>query len=93
MLSTLLKDFTQSYFPSHFKENIKDIKKTWKCIKSIISMKSKNSDIPSSILDNGKCFTESAFIANLFNDFVHSVEPAIQSKIKCSFKSSKDYVP
>ena len=44
-------------------------------------MKSKNSDISSSILSNGKCFTESAVIANTFNDFFHSVTPAIQSKL------------
>ena len=55
-------------------------------------MKSKNSDISSSILSNGKCFTESAVIANTFNDFFHSVTPAIQSKIKFSYKSSKDYI-
>ena len=55
-------------------------------------MKSKNSDISSSILSNGKCFTESKVIANTFNDFFHSVTPAIQSKIKFSYKSSKDYI-
>ena len=44
-------------------------------------MKSKQSDIPSSILSNGKCITESAAIANIFNDFFHSVAPASQSKI------------
>ena len=32
-------------------------------------MKSKNSDIPSTILNNGKCITESTTIANKFNDF------------------------
>ena len=50
-------------------ENIKDIKKTWKDIKSIISMKSKNSDIPLPNLNNGKSITESRTTANLFNDF------------------------
>ena len=55
-------------------------------------MKSKNSDIPSSILNNGKCITESTTIANIFNDFFHFVAPAIQSKIKFScYILSKNY--
>ena len=53
LLSTLLKGSKQTYFSFYFKDNIKDIKKTWKGIKSVISMKSKNSDIPSSIRNNG----------------------------------------
>ena len=93
LLSTLLKDSNQTNLSSYFKDNIKDIKKTWKGIKSIIYMKSKNSDIPSSILNNGKCITESTTIANIFNDFLHSVAPAIQSKIKSSCKSFNEYLP
>ena len=93
LLSTLLKDSKQTYFSSYFKDNIKDIKKTWKGIKSIISMKSKNSDIPSSILDNGKYIIKSTTIANIFNDFLHSVAPAVQSKIKFSCKSFSEYLP
>ena len=66
LLSTYLKeDSKQTYF-SYFKKNIKDIKKTCKDIKS---MKSKNSHIPSSIIKNGKCITESTTIANIFNVF------------------------
>ena len=56
-------------------------------------MKSKNSDIPSSILNNGKCITESTTFANIFNDFFHSVAPAIQWKIKFSCKSFNEYLP
>ena len=93
LLSTLLKDSKQTYFSSYFKDNIKDIKKTWKDIKSIIYMKSKNSDIPSSILNNGKCITKSTTIANIFNDFFHSVAPAVQSKIKFFCKSFSEYLP
>ena len=89
-LATLLKESKQTYFSSYLKENIKDVKKTLKNIKSITSMKSKNSDIPSTILNNGKRITESTTIANKFNDFFYFVAPAIQSKIKFFYKSSKD---
>ena len=44
LLSTFLKDSKKTYF-SYFKENIKDIKKTWNGINSIISMKIKSSGI------------------------------------------------
>ena len=42
LLSTFLKECKQTYFSSYFNENIKDIKKTWKGIKSIMFLKSKN---------------------------------------------------
>ena len=56
-------------------------------------MKSKNSDIPSSILNNGKCITESKTFANIFNDFFHFIAPTIQSKIKFTCKSFNEYLP
>ena len=56
-------------------------------------MKSKNNDITSSILNNGKCITESTAIAKIFNEFFHSAAPGIQSKIKFSCKSFNDYLP
>ena len=93
LLSTLLKYSKQTYFFSYFKDNIKDVKKTWKGIKSIISMKCKNNDIPSSILNDGKCITESTTIANIFNDFFHSVAPPIQPKLNFFCKSSNEYLP
>ena len=46
----------------------------------------------SSILSDGKCIAESTTLVNIFNDFFHSVAPAIQSKIKFSYKSSKNYL-
>ena len=93
LLSTLLQDSKQTYFSSNFKKNIKDVQKTWKVIKSIISIKGKNSDIPSPFLNNGKYITESTTIANIFNDFCHSAPPAIHSKMKFSCKSFNDYLP
>ena len=54
-------------------------------------MKNKDSEFLSSILSNGKCIAEFMFIANIFNDFFHSVAPAILSKIKFSCKSFNHY--
>ena len=47
VLSTLLKRAKEEYFTNFFNENIKDIKKTWKGIKTLLSMKQKNNDTPS----------------------------------------------
>ena len=66
LLSTFLKDSKKTYF-SYFKENIKDIKKTWNGINSIISMKLKNSGILSSILNNEKCIIEFTIITKISN--------------------------
>ena len=47
LLSTLLKRAEEKYFTNFFNENIKDIKKAWKGIKTLVSMKQKNNDTPS----------------------------------------------
>ena len=39
LLSALLKRAKEKYFTNFFNENIKDIKKTWKGIKALVSMK------------------------------------------------------
>ena len=49
LLSTLLKRDKEKYFTNFFNKNIKDIKKTWKGIKTLVSMKQKNNDTPSLI--------------------------------------------
>ena len=41
ILSTLLKRAKEEYFTNFFNENIKDIKKNWKVIKHLVSIKQK----------------------------------------------------
>ena len=54
LLPTLLKRAKEKYFTIFFNENIKDIKKTWKGIKTLVSMKQKNNDTPSLITKDEK---------------------------------------
>ena len=54
LLSTLLKRAKEKYFTKFFNENIKNIKKTWIEIKSLVSMKHKNKDTPSKIRNDEK---------------------------------------
>ena len=49
LLSTLLKKAKEKYFTNFFNENIKDIKKTWKDIKTLVSRKQKKNNTPSLI--------------------------------------------
>ena len=93
LLSTLLKDSKQQYFTDFFKSN-NDIQKTWKAIKSIISMKNKsNNDSRTSIIHEGNFIADPLSIANIFNDFFSTVAQKVQSKIKFSSKSFSDFLP
>ena len=81
LLSTLFKDSKQKYFNDFFKSNNNDIKKTWKGIKSIISMKNKSNN-DSAIIHEGNLFADPLSIPNVFNIFPNScTESAIQNKV------------
>ena len=63
LLSTLVKRTKEKYFTNFFNENIKDIKKTWKDIKTLVSMKQKNNDTPSLITKDEKYISDPVSIA------------------------------
>ena len=46
LLSTLMKKSKQAYYDRYFEKNWKNIKNTWKGIKSLISLKTVASSIP-----------------------------------------------
>ena len=71
LLSTLLKRAKEKYFTNFFNENIKDIKKIWKGIKNLVSMKQKNNDTPSLIIKDEKYINDPVSIANTFNNFFY----------------------
>ena len=62
-MSTLVKRTKEKYFTNFFNENIKDIKKTWKDIKTLVSMKQKNNDTPSLITKDEKYISDPVSIA------------------------------
>ena len=92
LLSTLLKRAKEKYFTNFFNENIKDIKKTWKGIKTLVSMKQKNNDTPSLITKDEKYINDPVSIANTFNNFFTSVAEIVHSKIKFSNKSFRNFL-
>ena len=92
LLSTLLKRDKEKYFTNFFNKNIKDIKKTWKGIKTLVSMKQKNNDTPSLITKDEKYINDPASIANTFNNFFTSVAEIVHSKIQFSNKSFRKFL-
>ena len=91
LLSTLLKRAKEKYFTKFFNENIKNIKKTWIGIKSLVSMKHKNNDTPSIIRNDEKYINDPIAIANTFNNFFTSIAETVQSKIKFSNKPFRSF--
>ena len=49
LLSTLMKKSKQAYYNRYFEKNWKNIKNTWKGIKSLISLKTVASSIPTAL--------------------------------------------
>ena len=92
LLSTLLKRDKENYFTNFFNKNIKDIKKTWKGIKTLVSMKQKNNDTPSLTTKDKKYINDPVSIANTFNNFFTSVAEIVHSKIKFSNKSFNKFL-
>ena len=61
-LSTLLKQSKKSHYNNYFRNNINNIKNTSKGIKSIISLKTKESGSPKTFLNN-----KGEFLTNIAN--------------------------
>ena len=74
LLSTLMKKSKQAYYDKYFERNWNNIKNTWKGIKSLISLKTVASSIPTVLsLDNGDTITNPYDIANTFNNYFASI--------------------
>ena len=69
-----MKKSKQVYYNKYFKRNWNNIKNTWKGIKSLISLKTVASSIPTVLsLDNGNTITNPYDIANTFNYYFSSI--------------------
>ena len=92
LLSTLMKRSKQAYFDKYFEANWNNIKNTWKGIKSLITLKSVASNVPTVLsLDNGDTITN-PYIANTFNNYFASIAETTKKNIKYSHKHFSDYL-
>ena len=92
MLSTLMKKSKQNYFTKFFENNLKNLKNTWKGIKSIISMKSSFSNTPTLLTFQNENIDNPERIANIFNNYFSTIGEKTQAKIKHSHKKYTDYL-
>ena len=72
------KEFLQTFFA----KNIKNIKNTWKGIKSVININSSNRKQPSSLMVNKKLISEPKLVAETFNEYFTTIAEKLQNKIK-----------
>ena len=69
-----MKKSKQACYDKYFERNWNNIKNTWKGIKSLISLKTVASSIPTVLsLDNGDTITNPFDIANTFNNYFASI--------------------
>ena len=83
----------QAYHDKYFERTWNNIKNTWKGIKSLISLKTVASNVPTVLsLDNGDTVTIPYDIANTFNNYFVSIVETTQKNIKYSHKHFSDYL-
>ena len=85
LLSTLLKRAKEKYFTKFFNENIKNIKKTWIGIKSLVSLKHKATPHHHSIIHGQSRFETLKPIARKKNGEIIEVR---ESKQNCTNKKN-----
>ena len=83
----------QAYYIRYFEKNWKNIKNTWKGIKSLISLKTVAASIPTVLsLDNGDTVTNPYDIANTFNNYFATIAETTNKSIKHTHKHFSDYL-
>ena len=87
----LMKKSKQNYFTKYFESNIKNLKSTWKGIKSIILLKNSASSSPNLLNFNNELTSDPLKIANVFNNHFSSIGEKTQSKIRLSNKNYTDF--
>ena len=82
-----MKKSKQAYHDKYFEKKWNDIKNTWKRIRSLISLKTKTSSVPTILFrENGDTITNPYDIANTFNNYFASIAENTKRGIKFSHK-------
>ena len=85
-----MKKSKQAYYNKYFEKICKNIKNTWKGIKSLISLKTVASSIPTVLsLDNGDTITNPYDTAN---NYFASIAETTKKSIKYTHKHFSDYL-
>ena len=87
MISTNFKQSKTNYYNYYFEANWNSIKRTWKGIKSILSIKNISADIPKTFIVDGTTISNPMEISNIFNNYFSSI--ASKTKLNISFSHKK----
>ena len=88
-----MKKSKQAYYDKYFERNWNNIKNTWKGIKSLISLKTKASSVPTVLSrENGDTITNPYDIANTFNNYFVSIAETTKRSIEYLHKHFLDYL-
>ena len=77
----LCRESKLSYYQQYFTENVKNSKKMWLGIKSIINIKNSSKTSPSSLMVDGELSHDPKIIANAFNKYFSSIAIDLQNQI------------
>ena len=86
MLSTLTKS-KKNYYDDFFKNNLNDLKNTWKGIRNLIYATKSATFVPNTLSQNDESITDPIKIANIFSNFFSTIAAKSKSKIKFSKKN------
>ena len=89
LLSTTKKS-KHAYYDKYFEKKWNNIKNTWKAIKSLISLKTKASNVPTVLSHENEDRTNPYDIANTFNNYLASIAENTKRSIKYSHKHFSD---
>ena len=93
-IKQIIKDSRKSYYTKYFENNNSNLKKVWLGIKEIINIKSKNTAIPTCIIQNKITHSDPKHIANSFNNYFSTIANSILEERKYDGnKSFKDFMP
>ena len=87
-----MKKSKQNYFTKYFESNIKNLKSTWRGIKTIISLKNSTTNSHILLNFNNESTSDLLKIANVFNNHFSSIGEKAQSKIRFSNKNYTNYL-
>ena len=87
-----MKKSEHNYITKFFENNLKNLKNTWKHIKSIIFMKSLSSYSPSLLTYESETIDNPKRISNIFNNYFSTIGAKIPEKRKHLHKNYSDYL-
>ena len=80
-ITSLVKSSKKEYYKNLFNENSNDLRTTWRGIKSIINIKSKETIGPAALRIDEEISNDPSKVANEFNSYYANVAKDLQSKI------------